>query len=239
MVTKKGQSKRIRKPPLKKQPEKAHKLTDDQKLIVKNIIARGRIRKATLQTIQGFIIDEIDIRLSLPVIHGYLTQVEEEWRAKYLGDTNVIKAAELAKLDHLEDEVYSQWERSKLDAKSVSVKAVTIEPGDKKDSGNGKGKKKFIGNSLDDSDPRYPEEFKLETERTEKTSEQCGDSRYIHNLMEISERRAKLLGIDAPTKVNLSGSVSNIPATDLTDEQIAAELSGIQSQRSSDKTKGA
>jgi hypothetical protein len=134
-----------------------------QRLKDRETIARLRLRSRTLvQIVQ-------ETGLSKATVCRELNIIEADWQAAALEAIDKVKARELQKLDHLEQETFEQWERSKQDA----VKRVV-------EKGKGKG-----GGSTS----------KLET------AGQCGDPRYLNVLLGIHERRAKILGSDAPTKI--------------------------------------
>jgi hypothetical protein len=200
-----------------------NKLTEDQKLMVKVLVARGRVRKARLVDIQASIEKEIGERLSLSGIHYYLKQIEEEWREAYLSDTQKIKAAELAKLDHLEEEIYPQWERSKQDAQTVTTEMVGVED---VGSGNTAGERRRPRLDPEDGDPRE-EKLAVKTKEVTKLVGQAGDPRYVHNLLEITEQRAKLLGLYAPSKVAPTDPSGEKEFGALTDAERAAGIAAI------------
>lgn len=124
--------------------------------------------------------------------------VELEWKARAQEAIDQVKANELAKLDRLELEVWTEWQRSKADYQKRIVEdrppTVTGQSG------------------------RYA---RIETGAS------CGDPRYINLLLNIQERRARLLGLDAPNKTALTdptGTEDRAPAAfpvppDLTLEQ--------------------
>jgi hypothetical protein len=185
-------------------------------LAIKATIARARVRRFSLLQIRALIQEEFGEVVAISTVHYYLKQVEEEWRETYLGDAAVVKAAELAKLDHLENEVYSQWERSKQNAETVTTELVGVDEVPAAE-------RRRPGRRDDDGDPREAR-LEVKTKEVTKSAGQSGDPRYIHNLMEISERRAKLLGLDAPAKQELSGAITLLPPkplSEMTDDELA------------------
>jgi hypothetical protein len=55
------------------------------------------------------------MNLSIGTVHKGLTQAWENWRATHVNDLEQWWLLELAKLDHIEHEVWEAWEQSKTD----------------------------------------------------------------------------------------------------------------------------
>lgn len=142
------------------------KRSKSQRLKDRETIARLRLRCRTIQQIAD------DTGLSHATVKRELRIIEGEWRESALEDIATVKARELRKLDDLEAEARSEWERSKQDWQKRVVE-------DKPSGARGGG-----GRSA-----------KVET------GGQCGDPRYLSVMLAIQERRAKILGTDSPTKV--------------------------------------
>ena len=99
---------------------------------------------------------------------------------------------ELEKINVLELEYWSVWEKSKEDRKKKSVK--------KKTRTNSKSTKK--------EDTRFPVEETTEFNDTEMVN--MGDPRYLTGIQWCIEQRCKLLGIGAPTKIDLNSTTTVI-----------------------------
>lgn len=97
-----------------------------------------------------------------------LDAIKEAWQKSALMNFHEAKAIELAKLDKMEMELWDQWERSK---KVCKKETETREPTGKK-------------------------HVQTLTEKTVQKTEQCGDPRYIVAMIQIGQRRARLLGLD-------------------------------------------
>lgn len=106
-----------------------------------------------------------------------LATVREAWLKSALVNFNEAVAKELAKTDNLERVYWESWERSLEPFKSKTVKA----------KGN----------------PRTEEELKASAEQTLKTEDRNGDPRYLQGVQWCIEKRCKLLGLDAPDRIQI------------------------------------
>jgi len=118
---------------------------------------------------------------SIKAIHDDLAALTSEWKASALRDITEVKAAELAKLDELEREAWIAWRRGIGRKQTRTTKSVKV----------GKG----------DAVLALPET----TLRTEHLN---GDPRYLGIVLDCQQRRAKILGLDAPTKLEHGGKIS-------------------------------
>lgn len=97
-------------------------------------------------------------------------KIEAIWKAEMISDIDTIKRQELKELARAQSEAWAAWEKSKLDAERTTKEMI---------EGGGDGGRK----------------------KASMTKEgQCGDVAYLRVLLDIQERRAKILGLDAPTK---------------------------------------
>lgn len=161
-----------------------------QRLKDRETIARLRLRARTLAQIVT------ETGLSKATVCRELNIIEAEWRESAQEAIDRVKAREMQKLDHLEQEAFEQWERSKADAEKRVV-----------EKGGRDGRKSKI-----------------------ERQGQCGDPRYLNVLLGIHERRAKILGSDAPTKVaptNPDGTESYRP---MSDEELDARIRELASK---------
>jgi len=173
----------------------AIKLTKDQRIKAKEIIADVFLFNRGVDTAIDNIFSVIGIKLSRGQIYFYLKQIEQDWQEKTQKDIQAIKAKELKKLEKLELELIVQWQRSQEETRSKSVK-------------------------------KFPSGSK---QITRKITERLADPRYIANLLAISERRAKLLGLDAPTKVEVTDWKTEALKAGYSSKQIA-ELDILREQ---------
>jgi predicted transcriptional regulator len=131
--------------------------------------------------LRGYTQHEISerINLSQPVISRTLKSLQEQWRNSDLIDINEAKQKELAKIDHLELEYYEAWERSCQNTESNTSKVVK--------TAGGKGK---------------PGTDRQEATQSVKTH--LGDPRYLQGVERCIDKRCKILGLDAPIKLDQS-----------------------------------
>lgn len=105
-----------------------HKLNDYQQIKAKEIIAdvflfNGNAHKAIAE-----IEKQLQVSVSYQLIYYYLRQIKKDWSAKTQKSVEEIKAKELAKIDKLESEAISEWQRSK--SKSTTVTTFSSSQGD-------------------------------------------------------------------------------------------------------------
>lgn len=173
----------------------AIKLTETQRIKAKEIISDVFLFNGKVSTAIDRIYAATGVTLGKGQIYFYRKQIEKGWQEKAQKDIQVIKIRELKKLDTLELEAITQWERSQKEQASTSTKT-------------------------------YPDGSQ---EVTEKTTESLADPRYVANLLHIAERRAKLLGLDAPTKVEVTDWKTEALKAGYTSQQIS-ELDILREQ---------
>jgi len=126
-------------------------------------------------TVQAAIAEQLGVNQS--TISRDLKALQKAWLASALIDLNDAKARELAKVDRLEREYWTAWERSREDAETVKQR----------------------GKSADGTG--------IKPESIEKTTKgQAGDPRFLAGIQWCIERRCKIIGVDAPTKQELTGA---------------------------------
>lgn len=128
-----------------------------------------------------------------------LRSLTEEWREAAKEDIEAIKARELRKLDRIEAEATKAWERSLLDYN----RKVVSEKGGKPAAGEKAGKDRSA---------------------TVETGSQNGDPRFLRIILDCQERRAKILGTDAPTKVAPTDPTGTQPYKSVTDAELDARI---------------
>lgn len=125
---------------------------------------------------------KLTYRLTMPMVYYDIQQMLIEWKRNQLESIDQYVTAELQKLDKMEVEAWNAWEISKQSKKKNKTKK----------GGNG-----LMGRQI------------MTEEATETTS---GNPRYLDLLLNIQQRRAKMLGFDAPIKIDIPGvnvSVTN------------------------------
>lgn len=155
-------------------------------------IARDRRRIADLY-LQGWIQADIaaECEINQSTVSRDLKALHQQWLDSALVDISFAKAQELAKIDRLEREYWTAWERSCENAETETRKA--------------KGKARQY---QDEETGQFVAEQPAEV--TKQSKGQAGDPRFLAGVQWCIERRCKLLGIDAPQKLEHSGAVDLI-----------------------------
>lgn len=126
--------------------------------------------------------------ISFQMVYYDLQQCLIEWKRERLETIDEYVTQELRKLDKMEVELWEAWERSKT--------GKTRE----KNRQNAKPRK-----VLEDGDnPGY---YGYEETTTETSA---GNPRFLDLLLNVQQRRAKMLGFDAPIKVEIPGIEKSI-----------------------------
>ena len=138
-------------------------------------IARDRRRMADLY-LQGWLQADIAAELGVDpsTVSRDLKALQAEWLQSALVDFDAAKAAELAKIDRLEREYWHAWKRSCEDAETAT--------------------EKFTGNEKSPS----------RIEKSKRVEGQAGDPRFLTGIQWCIERRCKILGIDAPSALDVT-----------------------------------
>jgi hypothetical protein len=158
-----------------------------QKIKDRETISRLRLRGRTLSEIAA------ETGLSVMTVRRELKALVGEWQKSAAEDIAAVKARELRRLDAIEAETWSEWERSKKDY----VKRVA-------EKGGKEGSKSKI-----------------------ETGGQCGDPRYLTVLVNLGERRAKILGMDAPQKVAPTDPSGEREYSSYSDAEIEARIAEL------------
>lgn len=130
---------------------------------------------------------------------GYdLKAIQEAWQKASLIDFNAAKGRELAKVDELERTYWQAWDESKQEKTQTSTK--------KKQTGKGEDAK---------------------TEAAIKREKRDGNPAFLAGVQWCIERRCKLLGIDAPTKIAPTDPSGEKEYAGITDADLLRELASI------------
>jgi len=149
-------------------------------------IARDRKKIGELY-LKGTLQADIAAKLSIDqsTVSRDIKALFAEWRKSALVDINEAKARELAKIDALELTYWAAWERSCEDAETTVKKT--------------KGSVK----RYQDDDGQFIVERPAEVDQTSKG--QTGDSRFLQGVQWCIDKRCKILGIDAPQRLEHTG----------------------------------
>lgn len=121
--------------------------------------------------------------ISFQMVYYDLQQCLIEWKREQLETIDEYVTQELRKLDKMEVELWEAWERSKTGKLR------------EKNRQNAKPRK-----VLEDGD--NPEYYGYEETTTETSA---GNPRFLDLLLNVQQRRAKMLGFDAPVKIEIPG----------------------------------
>lgn len=139
------------------------------------------------------------VGVSVMTVRRELKALIGDWQAAAKEDIAAVKARELRKLEALEEEAWKEWERSKEDWVKKSVKKGGTTP----------------------AGTKAAPETKVET------GGQCGDPRYLNVLLGVQERRAKILGVDAPTKIAPTDPTGEREHGKMSDEELNARIAEL------------
>jgi hypothetical protein len=154
-------------------------------------VADSLLRKRPLQEIAA------TLSISVATVQVLGERCRREWEARALAATNVIRAEELAKLDALEAELWSRYERSRQQSTKTSRK---LEPRGRKPDGS---VASFV-----------------ETEAKVDTEQPIGDIRgLVEGLLRCMERRARLLGLDLSDRLT-----TKHPQFDATEDAVTVRI---------------
>lgn len=122
------------------------------------------------------------------MVYWDMQQLLIEWKRERMENIDDYVTQELRKLDKMEVELWEAWERSKTGKLR------------EKNRQNAKPRK-----VLEDGD--NPEYYGYEETTTETSA---GNPRFLDLLLNVQQRRAKMLGFDAPIKVDIPGLKENV-----------------------------
>jgi hypothetical protein len=127
--------------------------------------------------------------ISFQMVYYDLQQCLIEWKRERLETIDEYVTQELRKLDKMEQQAWEAWEVSKTGKQRTKEKTNRGRP---------------IKTDATDGDPEY---YGYD-ETTVETS--AGNPRFLDLLLNIQQRRAKMLGFDAPIKVDIPGIKESI-----------------------------
>jgi hypothetical protein len=163
---------------------KPAQIDEDDKLIARRTAQKWGIRRIAeeISTIRPYTLSDVQ------VFHD-LTRLRAQWRKESMRDMAAEREEQLRTLDHVENELWEQWEKSKKDhsRKGRDTYLVPVPP------------------------RRGPkgQEIKQEPEERVKNTvmfeERCGDPQYLALIVRVQERRAAILGSDAPKRTEITG----------------------------------
>lgn len=159
------------------------------KLARLEIVAKLYKRGHSVRDIQAEVKKRLDIATySLGTVHNDIHTLLDEWRNSRIEDMDAALQLELERIDDTVKELWSQWEKSKEDY----IRTTNIRRGTpKRDEETGEEKIKTFG---------------VENHGTNVIG--LGNPAYIAEIRQQLAERRKLLGLYAPEKKDISGSLS-------------------------------
>lgn len=117
-----------------------------------------------------------------PMVYYDLKQTLIEWKRERLENIDDYVTQELRKLDAMEQQAWEAWEASKTGKQRTKERTNRGRP---------------IKTDATDTNPEY---YGYEESATETSA---GNPRFLDLLLNIQQRRAKMLGFDAPVKIEI------------------------------------
>lgn len=121
--------------------------------------------------------------ISKQMVYRDMQRLLIEWKRERMDNIDDYVTQELRKLDKMEVELWKAWERSKT--------------GETREKNRQNAKPRKV---LEDGD--NPEYYGYEETTTETSA---GNPRFLDLLLNVQQRRAKMLGFDAPVKIEIPG----------------------------------
>ncbi len=162
-------------------PKRTHFQIENDRQFISDLYLQGLTQAVIAARINAD--PEREYTLSQQTISNDIRRIQELWLKSSLRDFNEMKAQELAKVDRLEREYWRGWERSCEDAET------TRQEGKLKDGQKG-----------------VPPVDKI----VKTAKGQAGDPRFLAGVQWCIDKRCKILGIDAPTKVDIKSGGETI-----------------------------
>lgn len=163
-------------------------------------VAHHRLRGKTTREIAALLAQEGLVNIdgksfSHVTVKHDLDALDKVWKERANADTSDLKAQELAKLDEVEREAWLAWEAS-LQPRITSYNEIVQERekiGEESDS---------EGESYESDDGEITALFVTKRKSRTTTEFATGDPRYLDIIKDCGVKRAKLLGLEAPVKVD-------------------------------------
>jgi hypothetical protein len=151
-------------------------------------------------------------QISRQQVNQDMQKLQTRWLAAMVTDIGAARAKMVQSLDARRREIVKAWEKSKRDAQTVTVESY----------GGGEAQEPSPGQD--------PQEDDNGGKRKVTTEGQCGDPAFQRLLLDIDAQIAKLLGLNAPEKRELTGkdgsalTVFYLPKKDEDDAVVAPEV---------------
>lgn len=152
------------------------------------------LERMSVLVVQGATVREVAAAfgLSVSVAHRDIKEIERRWQKRAADRIDAWKGRIMAAHERVIAEAWREWERSKLDAES-EVETTELPPRPKADG-------------LAATDTAYPDVLVL-TRRVKTREGRLGDPRYLGQIETALAEQAKVIGLHAPVKAELTAPV--------------------------------
>lgn len=169
-----------------RKPTGYNKRTEEQRdydiLFCSNLFLRGYTYREIVAALNADLLKRnAGYTISLAMVYYDLQQTLIEWKRERLDNIDDYVTQELRKLDAMEQQAWEAWEVSKTGKQRTKEKTNKGRP------------------IKTDADPEYYGYNETATETS------AGNPRFLDLLLNIQQRRAKMLGFDAPVKIEIPG----------------------------------
>lgn len=171
-----------------------HKKQNQVKIARLEIVAKMYKRGNSVREIRKEVMERLDLdTCSVSTIQKDIQELLTEWRESRLQDTDEALELELARIDETVKELWEQWEKSKEDYVKTS-RTQKGAPARSEDGQNGQQQGENIRT--------------FSVERKTQNVVGLGNTAYIAEIRQQLAERRKLLGLYAPEKKDVTGSMS-------------------------------
>ena len=171
-----------------------HKKQNQVKIARLEIVAKMYKRGNSVREIRKEVMERLDLdTCSVSTIQKDIQELLTEWRESRLKDTDEALELELARIDETVKELWEQWEKSKEDYVKTS-RTQKGAPARSEDGQNGQQQGENIRT--------------FSVERKTQNVVGLGNTAYIAEIRQQLAERRKLLGLYAPEKKDVTGSMS-------------------------------
>jgi len=213
----------------KRAKERTGRRRPEQREYDLSLVSSLYLQGATYEEIRTRVRLETGRDLALNSIVNDVSNLKERWRSAQLESLSYYTIRELEKIDAVEVEAWRQWDRSKGDAEKEQVrqKGIVVP-----DDATPEAEAKLIREI--EARERAPSKAKNmaqvagrrivigEFERTDTREVRTGDPRYLVVILQCSEKRIKLLGLErAPKREPTAEEEEQVDHRLLLDERIA------------------
>ena len=128
-------------------------------------------------------------QVSFQAVHHFVKNIRKEWKQENRDVIDEHFARSLASLQSVEEEAWLGWQRSQEDSQTQTVNTTEAD---------------ILHEPIMDGGAKGAPEVVGQQKTTNKSMTKhgnVGDPRYLDMVLRAQERRAKLLGLDAPVKI--------------------------------------